>query len=134
MTSYFTDAGMITISSPVASKILKVQRRFRRWPRSVEKKEAGHYSGLSTRTMRKFLRLDTSSDAARRQTPYNTHGTLLLHPNNNESITHSGFLACHHFWLQRCQKRLNPESANCFRQRRKNFATASVRVRTCNFS
>jgi len=58
MTSYLTDVGMITASPPVASKNFKAKQRFDLWGIGFEKeKEAGHYSGLSTRTKRKLLRL-----------------------------------------------------------------------------
>ena len=91
---------MIIISRTVASKIFKAHRASSTAGGGLDKeKEAGHYSGLSTRTKRKLLRLTPSPDAARRQTPFNTHGTLPLHPNDRQSISHPGFLACHHFWL-----------------------------------
>jgi hypothetical protein len=74
-------------------------RRRRIWGK---KKEAGHYSGLSTRTKRKFLRLLHPRQMRRADKHRTTHTKhCLLHPNDGHSITHPGFLACHHFWLHK---------------------------------
>jgi hypothetical protein len=94
-----------------------------------QRKEAGHYSGLITRTGR---HPNISSECgAQANTLQHTPNTIFHRQQRRHSSTIliSGLSPL----LVTCGKTDKIEGLTTS-QRRRNFATASVRVRTCNFS
>jgi hypothetical protein len=67
-----------------------------------QRKEAGHYSGLITRTGR---HPNTSTECGQQTKTLQHTPNTTFHLNNGDILAQSWFLACHHFWLH-AEKRI----------------------------